>query len=87
MPRVRAELAGPDGWSRRIYPNHRGYRLACCDCGLSHDVRFRVLRVTRYTEGGFTLAERPVARVRVEMRVRRNERSTAQLRRKKYPRR
>ncbi len=27
-----------------ITPHHRDYRLACCDCGLTHDVQFRIVR-------------------------------------------
>ena len=47
-----------------VYPRHNGYKLACCDCGLVHDMDFRVL------EGKH-----------VAFRVRRNERSTAGMRR------
>jgi hypothetical protein len=31
---------GADGWSEWIQPLP-GYRLACCDCGLVHDMEFR----------------------------------------------
>lgn len=27
-----------------VQPVRRGYKLACCDCGLVHDVDFRVRR-------------------------------------------
>ncbi len=27
-----------------IQPVHKGYRLACCDCGLVHTVNFRVFK-------------------------------------------
>lgn len=46
-----------------IQPVSRGYKMACCDCGLVHDLDFRV-------KGG-----------RAQFRVRRNNRSTGQLRR------
>lgn len=49
-----------DEW---IQPIRRGYRLACCDCGLVHDMDFRVLKG------------------RAQFRVRRNNRSTAMMRR------
>ena len=26
-----------------VFPVHRGYRLACCDCGSVHDIDFRVV--------------------------------------------
>ena len=51
-----------DEWVR---PIRKGYKLACCDCGLVHDVDFRI-------------KDR-----RVEFRVRRNNRSTAMMRRHK----
>lgn len=34
------EEAGPDGWSRWIYPLP-GYVVACCDCGLVHEMELR----------------------------------------------
>lgn len=55
----------PDGWSRWVYPVLDGYKLGCCDCGLTHDMQFRV--TDEYD--------------RVEFRVRRNNRATAQVRR------
>jgi len=35
--KYRAEKAG-----RRVYPIRRGYRMMCCDCGLVHEMDFRV---------------------------------------------
>lgn len=46
-----------------VQPVEQGYKLACCDCGLVHDVDFRVY------EG------------RAQLRMARNNRSTAQVRR------
>ena len=63
MPRMRAEKGGRDGWSDWLRPIGRSYRMACCDCGLVHDLEFRVV------------ASQP------EFRARRNNRSTARLRR------
>ena len=64
--RHRQEVAvHPDGWSRWIFPIMEDYHLTCCDCGLVHDVEFRV-------SGDYD---------RVEFRVRRNTRSTGQVRR------
>ncbi|MDP1890515.1 MAG: hypothetical protein Q8K55_06435 [Gemmatimonadaceae bacterium] len=51
-----------DEW---VLPVRKGYKLACCDCALVHDVDFRV-------KGG-----------RIQFRVRRNNRSTAMMRRHK----
>jgi hypothetical protein len=31
-----------DGWCDWVSPEMTGYRWACCDCGLVHDLEFRV---------------------------------------------
>lgn len=61
----REDTLHPDGWSRWIFPIMDGYKLTCCDCGLVHDMQFRV--TDEYD--------------RVEFRVRRNNRATAAVRR------
>ena len=60
MRRIRVEYAeGPRGFSRWVEPVARGYMLACCDCGLVHEMQFRVgkhgvqfraRRAARYTQ-------------------------------------
>jgi hypothetical protein len=50
----------PNEW---IQPVRSGYRMACCDCGLVHEIDFRIVKG------------------RVQFRVRRNDRSTGQMRR------
>ena len=30
------------GWSDWIQPQMDGYKMACCDCGLVHDLVFRI---------------------------------------------
>lgn len=84
MTRYRREVEGDDGWSRWVQPVMRGYRLACCDCGLVHDMEFKALRRTGVVAGGTWLA-RPLDddRYRIEFRARRNNRSTAGMRRKR----
>lgn len=68
MAKIKDEQAvHPDGWSRWVYPVMEGYKMVCCDCGLVHDMEFRV--TDNYN--------------RVEFRARRNERSTAAVRRHK----
>ena len=69
------------GWSDWISPIHKRYQMACCDCGLTHTLRFRVIRVTRYHGGFFTY--RRQSGYRVQLQARRNERATAQVRRHK----
>ena len=41
MPKFRLEIEGDDGWSDWIHPLG-GYRFACCDCGLVHNLEFRL---------------------------------------------
>ncbi len=48
-----------------VQPVRKGYRMACCDCGLVHEIDFRVVKR------------------RIQFRVRRNNRSTAMMRRHK----
>lgn len=54
-----------NGWTEWIQPEMKLYRLGCCDCGLVHDVQFRITARGR----------------RVQFRVRQNKRSTGQIRR------
>lgn len=42
MSAYRAEVETSDGWTRWIQPVIRGYKMACCDCGLVHSLNFRV---------------------------------------------
>lgn len=65
MARFIVHYAGRAGWSGWIFPRRRGYRLGCCDCGLVHDIQFRL-------QGRHIL-----------FRARRNNRSTALMRRKR----
>lgn len=39
--RYRQEVEGDDGWTDWIRPA-AAYRLGCCDCGLVHNIEFRV---------------------------------------------
>lgn len=39
--KYRKETAGPDGWSEWVHPL-KPYRMACCDCGLVHELEFRI---------------------------------------------
>jgi len=51
-----------------VLPVRRGYRLACCDCGLTHIVNFRVKN--RRVEVQFFLDNRATAAKRRERRKR-----------------
>lgn len=58
------------GWSHWQNPIRKGYRLACCDCGLVHNFDFRLVKSAN---GGLS----------IQFRVSRNARSTANCRRRK----
>lgn len=81
MPRHEVAKDGGDGWSEWIAPSmHEPFRMSCCDCGLVHDILFRVAQETRRVgprgwEGKF------VKGLKVVMKARRNERATGQKRR------
>lgn len=45
MKRIRVEYqSSPRQFTRWVQPVVRGYLLACCDCGLVHEMEFRVVR-------------------------------------------
>jgi len=52
-----------------IQPIRRGYRMACCDCGLVHGINFRIVK---YAAG---------KRAKVQFQAWRDERATAAKRR------
>ena len=82
MPRVIVETEQEDGWSRWVPPVMDGYRMVCCDCGLAHDMQFQAAKVTSTGENGsWECEDLDVEEYRVLFRARRNNRSTAQIRR------
>jgi len=70
-PKMRPEEDN-DGWTRWLAPHERKFKMACCDCGLVHDMEFRLETVID-AEGAVQL--------QVQFRVRRNGRATGQIRR------
>ena len=64
-----------DGWTDWWYPtgqaiNESDYKTSCCDCGLVHRFQFR-------------LDDLPGGDMRLVMRVKRDERATAAVRRER----
>lgn len=37
------EIEQANGWTKWIRPVRKGYRLACCDCGLIHVIDSRLI--------------------------------------------
>lgn len=60
-PRL-SNTVGEDGWSAWEKPVHEGYRLACCGCGLVHNVDFRIRQ--RMVELKFQINRRATAAMR-----------------------
>lgn len=42
MTRYATHTLNAKGWTDWLQPVRRGYKLACCDCGLVHTMDFRV---------------------------------------------
>jgi len=84
MAKLHTEHELANGWSRWVPPKMKGYKMACCDCGLVHDMEFKVVRVTKTMRGGSWLySEVKAGKYRVMFRAARNQRSTGQVRRYK----
>jgi hypothetical protein len=50
--------ANADGWTDWISPTDIDmYGLQCCDCGLKHEMQFRVMRNKAYTDGEHWFAD------------------------------
>lgn len=84
MARIKQEFEEDDGWSRWVSPVMSGYRLACCDCGLVHDMEFAAVRVIKQNDDGtWDYDELDPDEYRVMFRAKRHNRSTGQHRRHK----
>lgn len=83
MPRMEPIEERENGWSDWLSPKMSGYRMACCDCGLVHELDFSVARVVKTGDDGNDLV-RPLDSKKniVIFRARRHNRSTGQVRRK-----
>lgn len=62
------------GWTRWQMPVMRGYLMACCDCGLVHEMEFEAVLVGRKKTNGYIEVESlDPSKYRVRMRARRAE--------------
>jgi len=57
-----------DEW---INPKMTGYRMKCCDCGLVHEIDFKVVKIKKLYKDGTKLVRDANDRYRVMFRVRR----------------
>lgn len=77
MSRYRKEVAG-----REVWPVMKDYKMACCDCGLVHNITFKTaVVVLQNKKGSFIAEEQKGKKFRVMMKVTRNNRATGQVRR------
>lgn len=81
MPRFKQEVDRGDGWCEWVYPIPDGYKMACCDCGLVHRMAFRVVKLDENGERSDRSEILDPSEYRVEFQVRRDNRSTGQIRR------
>ena len=84
--RYPVQIEGEDGWSEWQQPKMAAYKMACCDCGLVHDMEFEVARVVGEDGPKISVVKIEKAygkELVVLFRARRNNRSTAAMRRKK----
>jgi hypothetical protein len=74
---------GSDEWSKwHTFRNAHIFLEKCADCPFVHDMEFRVVRVlTDDHRNGFTYRMLRSKKFTIQMRTRRNKRSTGQLRR------
>jgi hypothetical protein len=77
----------PTGFSNPIFPKPV-YRMACCDCGLVHTLKFSVVEVVKNNpNGSFEIAQQPAPKkYRVMFQAARNNRATAAMRREQKKR-
>lgn len=77
-------IQGEEGWCEDQFPIMRGYKMACCDCGLVHDMEFDVFEIKKFNKDeSFQGRIRKGKKWRVIIRAKRNNRSTGAMRRKK----
>jgi len=63
--------ASEDGWCEWQHPKMKGYMMQCCDCGLVHEVEFRVAKVTNRRKWGWKDSEEAGKDYEVELRMKR----------------
>uniref|UniRef100_A0A6M3LFE8 Uncharacterized protein n=1 Tax=viral metagenome TaxID=1070528 RepID=A0A6M3LFE8_9ZZZZ len=85
MPKLKEEKEQEDGWTRWVPPLMIGYKMACCDCGLVHNMEFKAVKITaKNDDDTWEYKELDIDKFRIIMRAKRNNRSTGQTRRQKH---
>lgn len=76
--RYRQEIETATGWTDWIRPAQGGYMIACCDCGLVHELQFKAVKRAPFRDGKTVQFE--TVRADAIFRARRKPRLTAQRR-------
>ncbi len=75
--------SGRRAYTQWIRPRMSGYLMACCDCGLVHQLQFKAFQVTkRLKNGAYRYVELPRTKYGVTFRLRRANGHATKLRRK-----
>lgn len=80
--KFKQEIATDGEWTDWITPIMTGYKMACCDCGLVHNIDFQATKVIeKFPDGTWDHEPLDIDDYRIQLRVSRNNRSTGQIRR------
>lgn len=60
-----------DGWCEWVCPTPTGYLMECCDCGLIHELEFRVARYEPRPSEEFVVVDDP--NMQAQFRVKRRD--------------
>jgi hypothetical protein len=63
--------AGENGWSEWVCPKPNSYLMKCCDCGLVHELQFRVAKYESQPSEEHVVVEDPD--LQAQFRARRYE--------------
>lgn len=78
MPRNFKVHADPGQFSDWQKPTMRGYRMCCCACGLSHEMEFMAVKITKEHPGGILeFHALPADKYQVQFRAKIHRRATA----------
>ncbi len=83
MSKFRKATAGDGEFCDWETNTMKGNKMGCCDCGLVHEVEFRIIKDIKNNGDGTMEAEiiGDDEDLKIQMRMRRDNRSTGQIRR------
>lgn len=77
-------VQGDSSWMG-VVPEDAPFRLACCDCGLVHEMEFRAIEIEQAYANGVKIGRiLPPGTFQVEFRARRAARLTATQRKRRH---